>query len=706
MGRTPVIRTMIIMFVLLIICSSTLVCIGEEYNDKLEDTNSGAVQVAAFMDSTAVLRGDGTVWGWGENSFGILGEHMDKYVFSPEKIKGFEDIVAISMGNGYLLAVKRDGTVWGIGNNELGILDPEKNGNNIEKPVRVKELTEVQAVSAGINYAMAIKNDGTVFIWGDYRYKTSQMQKHPPRKVKHAKGIINIAASRYNALVIDNAYKAWFLCGYIHKPVRIENLEEVMLIYESRKYTYAVAKDSSLWYWTINGQSTNKLEGVSEVEKLVSCGAEEIIALDKSGFLWKWNEKDMKPNKIAGIEAVKDFSAGDSHIAALKKDGTLWTWGENSHGQLGDGGAYLQRTPLEVSGLQEAEMVSASQSFAAVLKQDGTVATWGNNSYGQLGNGTREDSLIPVKVEGIKGVKYISTGYSHTVALREDGTVWAWGSNSSGELGDGSYKDRLEPVQTVELKKIVSVSAGNGFSMALASNGRVWVWGNSSYKPKKAKKNMDISKPVIVEELSAITAVEAGNECAMAVKRGGSVWGWGNNFSGQLGFSPNEEDNVREKPRVISGCKYIAGVSIGGSHVLSVSQDGMVKAWGRNDFGQLGNDLMSKFSSPREVKGLQGIVTVSAGVDHSFALDKNGLLWAWGDNKYGQLGPELESVVKQPVQIDFADDIKQIECGDSYTLALKKNGKLMAWGDNEYGQLGTGSKTSSITESPRRIILP
>jgi len=704
--RTPRIKAIAILLFLLIICSSTLVFTRGEGTSKVGTANIEVIQVEAFMDSTVVLKSDGTVWGWGDNSSGMLGEARDKYVFSPVRLEGLEDIGSISMGNGYLLAVKKDGTVWGAGNNELGILNPEKIGSRIKKPARIKELTEIQAVSAGINYAMAIKNDGTVFLWGDYRYKASETQKHPPRKVNHAKGITSIAASRYNAFVIDNNSRAWFLRGYLHKPEGIENLEEIMLIYESSKLTYAVSKDGSLWYWTINGQFTNKLEGVYGIEKLAAYGANEMIALDKSGFLWKWNQKDMQLGRITGIEAVRDIAAGNSHIAALKQDGTVWTWGDNSHGQLGDGGEYIQRTPLEVPGLKDVKMVSASSAFAAALMQDGTVWMWGDNGYGQLGNGTRESSMHPVKVKGMEGVKYISTGHSHTLALKEDGTVWAWGSNSSGELGDSTYEDRLLPVHIAELKKSVSVSAGNGFSMALAGNGTVWVWGNSSYEPKRAKKKMDTSKPLRVEELSAIAEIEAGDECAMAVKRGGSVWGWGNNFSGQLGFSPNKEDNVRGKPRVVSGCSYIDSVSIGEGHVLSLDSDGLVKSWGSNEYGQLGNDLPAKFMSPRTIEGLGDIAVVTAAGNHSFALDKNGMLWAWGDNMNGQLGPSLGNIIKQPMQVDYLADIKQLACGESYTLALTTGGKLMAWGFNEYGQLGIDRKDSSFVEDPKQIIIP
>lgn len=704
MGRAISVRALAFLIMLLTISGSTLVCTGEE--GMIQEEAVRVIQVAAYKDTTVVLKSDGTVWGWGENSFGMLGEDRDKYVRSPERLEGFESINAIAMGNGYLLAVKNDGTVLGIGKNDVGIINPDKIGKSIERPSRISELTEIRAVSAGINYAMALKEDGSVFIWGDYRYKSSQAFNNPPRNVTHAKGAEVITASRYNAFVIDKDRKAWFLRGYLHRPEKIENLEEVAQIYESDRLTYAVSADGSLWYWTINGQYTNRLEGPAGVDKLAAYGAGGMLALDSTGHLWKWDEEELKPNKVEEIDGIMDIAAGDSHMIALKKDGTLWAWGENGRGQLGDGGAYLQRIPIEVVGLQNATMISASSDFAAALLSDGTVWTWGNNSSGQLGTGTREDSLQPVKVEGINGIKLIATGESHMVALKEDGTVWAWGSNSSGELGDATYEDRLLPVQTTELKRIASVSAGNGYSTALTVNGAVWAWGNSSYEPKKAKKKKDISKPVRVEELSAITAIDAGSECVLAVNRAGNVSGWGNNFNGQLGISPGKDDNIREKPRAISGFSYIKAVSLGGGHGLSLSWDGEVKAWGSNGFRQLGNDRELKFSSPRTIECLENIVSVSAAGNQSFAVDKAGKLWVWGDNSQGQLGPNLGNVINQPVEANYIYDVKQVACSESYTLALTGNGRVMGWGFNDKGQLGVGSKSSSYVEKPKQITVP
>lgn len=695
------VRNALAIMLVLSVIFSTVICEGEELETKLDD--SKIVQVEAYKDTTVVLKSDGTVWGWGENISGILGESRDKYIDSPAKIEGFEDIAQISMGNGYLLAVKMDGSLMGVGKNDVGIINPDKLGSTIKKPSQIKGIFGIRCVSAGINYAMAISNDGAVYIWGDYRYKTSESFKTPPRQVKHAKDAVIIAASRYNAFVIDREHKAWFLRGYLHKPEEIENLKEIAEIYESDKLTYAVSTDGSLWYWTINGQLTRKLEGIDGVEKLTSCGLGDMIALDKSGYLWRWNVKDLKPYRVEGIENIKDIAAGDSHIAALKEDGSLWAWGENSSGQLGDGGKYIQRIPQEVPGLSEVVMLSASRDFAAALLKDGTVWAWGRNNYGQLGNGTRVDSLQPVKVEGIEGVAYISAGVSHMTAVKEDGTVWSWGSNSSGELGDGTYEDRLTPVQTLNLKRIAAVSAGNGFSLALTNNGAVWVWGNSSYEPEKHKKDIDISKPMKIEKLSAIESIAAGDECAAAVSRGGTVTAWGNNYNGQLGFLTKQGDQIRERPGIISGCSYTKSISIGGGHILSLSRDGVVKAWGRNDFCQLGKDAAIKHSSPKAVEGMEDIVSVSAGGNQSFAIDKWGRLWVWGDNSKGQLGPNLENIIKQPVRVSFIYNVKQIVCGGGYTLALTGEGKVMGWGFNKYGQLGTGSKSSSYVEKPNRI---
>lgn len=711
MRKGFLIRIMSFMFCLLFLLCTGIICsYGSESEVSDNDLQTSRIKsVAAFMNNTAVLKEDGSVWGWGDNSSGILGageEDGGNIVFEPVKIDGLEDISSISMGNGYLLALKHDGTVWGLGYNTQGIIDADKGERIIRKPVRIKNLSDVKAISAGINYAMALRSDGTVYIWGNYRYKVSENRLHGPLEVKQVSNIKGINASKYNAFIIDSEDKAWFCRGYLHKAVEITNKEDVRCITESNSRTYAITNDGSLWYWSINGQYVHKLDSVENVKQVMAYGVDMAVALDSSGNVWKWNEKDMLPVRLTNIEGVKEISAGNSHIAALKEDGTLWTWGDNSFGQLGNGGGFFEKEPQEVNSLERIEKVSASRTFAAALNKDGTVWTWGSNEHGQLGDSTREDRSLPVKVEGIEEVKEISVGYSHMLALKSDGTVWTWGSNGSGELGDGSFEDKLTPVKVDGLDKVVSVSAGKGYSMALKSNGTVWVWGSSSYQPERRKKERDISIPVRVEELNSIAQIEAGYECTAAVSRSGIVWGWGNNFNGQLGYMPKEENNIREKPRVIGGSSYTRSVSIGSAHVLVLSMDKKVKAWGKNNMGQLGADNLLRFYSAREIEELTDIVYVAAGGSCSYAKRSDGTVLVWGDNTYGQLGPDLGSVVKTPAQVDFLWGAKQISAGDRYTIAVKEDGTVFAWGDNTYGQLGIGKKSSSYFEKPVMVTLP
>ncbi|MFP5501789.1 MAG: RCC1 domain-containing protein [Candidatus Sericytochromatia bacterium] len=131
----------------------------------------GAVQVAAGGEHSAALKADGTVWTWGDNDYGTLGNPAfgrKAEVKEPVQVEGLTGVVAIASGEDHMLALKADGTVWAWGDNGLGQLGDGKAGFGtlVYTPVRVAGLENVAKIAAGNGYSLAAKADGTVWAWG------------------------------------------------------------------------------------------------------------------------------------------------------------------------------------------------------------------------------------------------------------------------------------------------------------------------------------------------------------------------------------------------------------------------------------------------------------------------------------------------------------------------------------------------------------
>ena len=376
----------------------------------------------------------------------------------------------------------------------------------------------------------------------------------------------------------------------------------------------------------------------------IATGNSHSVALNSDGTVWAWGqngagtlgdgttENKTLPTQVHGsdnigyLTDVVDIDAGGSMSFAIKNDGTIWTWGYNltsdSNGTI----------PVQVSGpngegfLTDVSDIAAGNVHIAALKSDGTVWTWGYNYNGSLGNGslTYVHQPYPTQVVGLGGDGYltgvvaIAAGSGWTIALKSDGTVWTWGGNSYGSLGDGTTLNRPYPVQVLGL-------GGSGF-------------------------------------LTNIVAIDGGQIHSLALNSDGTIWGWGSNNYGQLGASISgcTGNPILLTPVQVSGVSDVlnnrAAIAAGERHSLAVKSDGTVWAWGSNEFGQLGNNGVSGCSSqPVQVSNVSNIISSSAGGLFSLVRKSDGTIWAWGKNEYGQLGDGTRQDRSTAVPVLFGD---------------------------------------------------
>jgi alpha-tubulin suppressor-like RCC1 family protein len=391
------------------------------------------------------------------------------------------------------------------------------------------------------------------------------------------------------------------------------------------------ATEGATIHYTLNGDEPTENDPRLESPETVLIDR----ALTLKARAWKqgWTPSAVQSGDYKVTGAV---AAGGKHSLGLRSDEKLWAWGTNVHGQLGDGTTTTSLTPVELVSATNYLAVAAGQRHSLGLKLDRTVWTWGWNGHGQLGNGTTVDSANPVQVSGLSNIVAVATGgstndaaSSHCLALKADGTVVAWGANGSGQLGNGTLISTSAPVAVSSLTGVAAVAVGQFHSLALKADGTVWKWGNDG------SGNPSSSTPVQVAGLSGIIGIAAGGYHSLVLKNDGKVWGWGDNLYGQLGDGSTTD---RTAPVQVSGLTNVARIAGGTFHSFAINTAGAVLAWGRNNVGQLGDGTTNNRSSFVTIGGVSGVEVLSAGDVHSIAIKTNGSVWSWGGNAAGQLG--------------------------------------------------------------------
>ena len=650
--------------------------------------------IASGSSHTLVIKTDGSLWAWGVNDRGQLGDGTMTNRLSPVQVGTDKDWKAVDAGTGHTVAIKTDGSLWAWGENDRGQFG---NGTTINShtPVQVGTEKDWIEVAAGWYHSLGIKSDGSLWAWGynDYGYlgDGTTIRRLSPVQIG-----------------TDKDWKA------------------IMLYYT---HSMAIKNDGSLWAWGNNshgnlgdGTTTNRNTpvqvGTDKDWATAEAGLVHSVGLKTDGSIWAWGDNrwgqigdgtttdHLFPIQVGTEKDWTAVSLGSVHTTAMKSDGSIWSWGGNDYGQLGDGTVTDHYSPIQVGTDKDWSLFASYSSYRTIaLKIDGSLWAWGWNIYGGLGDGTTIDRLNPVQsisptnfvkdfIINVAGQTPISkdriaAGEAHTLAIKTDDTLWAWGLNTNGRLGDGTTTQRTLPVKIMD--DVAKVSAGNAHSAAIKNDGSLWTWGlNGCGRLGDGTTTTRINPVKIMDDA---LEVSCGSVFTAAIKTDGSLWTWGDNASSRLGDGTTT--NKHSPVKIMDNVKQ---VSCGASHGAAIKNDGSLWTWGLNTYGRLGDGSTTRRSLP--VKIMDDVVAVACGYAHTVALKADGSLWAWGLNSNGRLGDGTTSQRTRPVKI--MDNVEQIAAGYAHTAAIKSDDSLWTWGLNTYGRLGDG--TTSQRLSPLKIM--
>lgn len=346
-------------------------------------------------DHSCVLRMDGTVWCWGQNAFGELGQGASPS--SPTALQVTLGMTATSFATKsyHACAGLQDGSVkcWGL--NDSNQIGDGIVGNRLT-PATVANLAQVTQVAVGRAHSCALRTSGAVTCWGSntsgqlgdggYTPKTT-----PTSTVGGLSSVplsITLASSHACALLASGEGQCW------------------------GDNAYRQLGDGS----NIDRTSATAMP-VASIQQIAP-----------SGY------------------SVTPYTGGAT--CALATTGTVTCWGSNDFGQLGNGTTSTMptSTPVQVQNLTDAVELVAGRYHVCARRAGGAVVCWGRNDFGQIGDGTNNTRSSPSAVTLPRPAVHVGTGGWHTCALLDDSSLYCWGANSAGQLGDGSTTGRTMPV--------------------------------------------------------------------------------------------------------------------------------------------------------------------------------------------------------------------------------------------------------------------
>jgi alpha-tubulin suppressor-like RCC1 family protein len=711
-----------------------------------EQQGFNCINVSTSGGHHLAIKSNGTLWAWGDNTTGQLGDGTTISKAQPIQIDTDDDWTEIATGfiygGGYSYAIKSDKSLWSWGWGSRLLSD-----------------------SSGTDISTTPQKLTTYLKWN--RIQTHAFQSGGILDVTSPKPIFcngistgeafgnTIATPEETNLTPTNTLWGWHRDNFIKKVTGRSDVSYGVPV-EQRDNTWsdfnlfgrmfsAIKSDQTNWAGRFDG-SMDVLGSAWIKTSITNSGAPwndgaTIISIRNDGTLWSntYNGQfyngalNPSPNPTLFDSNIwTDIDAGVNHFLGLKSDGTLWAWGRNAEGQLGDGTNVDRLTPVQIGTDSNWSSIFAIHLRSFAIKVDGTLWAWGHNASGQLGDGTTVDRTTPTQVGTDTDWKTVASGGWHTLGVKTNGTLWSWGTQYTGELGIGSITSTvLEPIQVGtetdwdDVAGAYVIFNNAAYSFALKVDGSLWAWGSNYRLPITSSFTEFVTTPEKITTYLTWNKIEAngwhvgalldasspepifcggistGESFGQTELLGsnGLLYTWGDALYGVLGngsYQTDALDSDKSSPTLISSGVKWKDISVGYQHMIALKLDGTIWSWGLNTNGQLGKGTTTNNNAngtPAQIGSDSDWTYISAGNYHSLAIKSNGTLWTWGAGLYGRLGVGDTTGRTSPTQIGSDTNWSSVSGGQFHTVAIKSNGTLWAWGYNVNGRLGDGTTT-------------
>jgi alpha-tubulin suppressor-like RCC1 family protein len=712
----------------------------------------GWIQVSAGGSHTCGIKSDNTLWCWGRNDNGQVGDNSTTKRDLYTAVNGGGTWKQVSTGGTHTCGIKSDDTLLCWGDNASGQLGDNTSGTNRLIPTAVNGGGTWKQVSAGGVHTCGIKSDDTLLCWGSNNLgqigdNTSGTNRLIPTAINGGGTWKQVSSRGYHSCGIksDNTLWCWgyndrgrigdgTCCTNLLVPTAVSGGGTWKLVSAGGNHTCAVKSDDTLWCWGGNnlgglgdgtqGYFDNKVVPTAVsgggTWKAVAAGSFHTCAIKSNNTLWCWGENQEAelgdtttiirsiPTASAGggtswsvLDAggAGGSNGGSGHSCAITNIGTLFCWGVNINGQLGIGTSIYRRlAPVPVGG------TSGTWSFLGSTGSYSTCAIKSDNSIWCWGDGINGTDIVPTPVNGGGTWKFVATSiYSHNCGIKSDDTLWCWGYNQDGELGDNTYTDSNAPVSVDGGGTWKDVAAGGFHTCGIKSDDTLWCWGANWSGQLGDNTGADSGIPVSVSGGGAWKSVAAGEEHTCAIKSDDTLWCWGNNTYGRLGDNSMTQ---RDLPTTVNGGGSWKQVSASAYHTCGIKSDDTLLCWGWNGTAQIGDGTITgNRLVPTSISGGGTWKIVRGGWYHTCAIKSDDTLFCWGRNDQGEVGNNTQSQCLSPTALYGGGTWKSLKAGDGFTCAIKSDGIIWCWGIGDRGQLGD-PEVVAFRSSPQLTACP